>query len=501
MSGKKLVTLGDLGTDHEGFPPTPVIAGSPDVYIDGKPAIRVGDPLAPHSKPKHPPHPRIIVSGEPSILINGKPAAVTGGAIDCGGATIGSASASTGAGAASVSVLSAPGSAPSTAAAEARTSNPAGQAAAGHTGEPNSALGQRSSGESGNTTAIASQAQTAVERTDGEDEDPDQDTHEPGFYVVREPMTQSDLLGVLFGSAQAKPDNFDRLNPGLRSRVLPGEMIVLGDPKARECTAEEARLMEVAAEVNRETRELTEGEAQFLADNYDFLQFMVSSGAAGIGAGSFAIGQQLNSIKAALGELEELHQRSYSRHGHLNHETFFHERRAIFRRLDFALGSIARRGMSLDADSKLKRALGLSSKSIVHHWKTAGVGDIPGYSTHYGRVASAARWTSRVGYAGIALDLGATTMAIREACTFGSETECERASYTEFGRFGGSAFGGGAGGTAGVGLCIGIGFSSAGIGGLACALILGGAGSVLGGQAGGDLGESFGDKLYELIFE
>jgi|SRR5690554_1310210 len=92
MSGKKIVLLGDQGTDHQGFPPTPVIAGSPNVLVDGKPVARVGDPLAPHSKPKHPPHPRAIASGSSTVLINGIPAAVTGGAITCGGVTIGSGS-------------------------------------------------------------------------------------------------------------------------------------------------------------------------------------------------------------------------------------------------------------------------------------------------------------------------------------------------------------------------------------------------------------------------
>ena len=87
---KVIVLLGDLGSDHEGFPPTPVIAGSPDVLIDGKPVARVGDPLAPHSKPKHPPHPRTITGGSSNVLINGRPAAVTGGSISCGGVTIGS---------------------------------------------------------------------------------------------------------------------------------------------------------------------------------------------------------------------------------------------------------------------------------------------------------------------------------------------------------------------------------------------------------------------------
>src|SRR5690554_2502478 len=71
MSGKKVVLLGDLGTDHEGFPPTPVINGSPDVLIDGKPVARVGDQLAQHSKPKHSPHPRTIASGTAKTHTNG----------------------------------------------------------------------------------------------------------------------------------------------------------------------------------------------------------------------------------------------------------------------------------------------------------------------------------------------------------------------------------------------------------------------------------------------
>ncbi|MBY5936929.1 type VI secretion system PAAR protein [Marinobacter nauticus] len=87
---KAIVLLGDLGMDHQGFPPTPVIAGSPDVIVDGKPVARVGDPLQPHSKPKHPPHPRAIAAGSGTVMINGKPAAVTGGAVSCGGVTVGS---------------------------------------------------------------------------------------------------------------------------------------------------------------------------------------------------------------------------------------------------------------------------------------------------------------------------------------------------------------------------------------------------------------------------
>ncbi|WP_386078313.1 type VI secretion system PAAR protein [Vreelandella sp. F11] len=89
---KKIVVVGDIGTDHEGFPPSPVTAGSPDVFVDSKPVGRVGDPLEAHAKPNHPPHPRSIASGSTTVLINGRPAALTGGSVDCGGVTIGSGS-------------------------------------------------------------------------------------------------------------------------------------------------------------------------------------------------------------------------------------------------------------------------------------------------------------------------------------------------------------------------------------------------------------------------
>ena len=86
----KAVKVGDIGTEHDGFHPTKVTAGSPNVFIDGQPAGRVGDPLEPHDKPKHPKHGRSIATGSSTVFINGKPAALTGGAISCGGVTIGS---------------------------------------------------------------------------------------------------------------------------------------------------------------------------------------------------------------------------------------------------------------------------------------------------------------------------------------------------------------------------------------------------------------------------
>lgn len=86
------IVVGDIGTEHDGFPPTPVTAGSGTVKFDGIPAARQGDPLEPHDKPKHPAHDRAISAGSSTVKIDGKPAARSGDAISCGGVLQGGSS-------------------------------------------------------------------------------------------------------------------------------------------------------------------------------------------------------------------------------------------------------------------------------------------------------------------------------------------------------------------------------------------------------------------------
>lgn len=83
------VKLGDMGCDHEGFPPTPVISSSPTVKVDGIALARAGDALGPHDKPNHPTHSRKIAAGSSCVFIDSKPAARSGDAIDCGGSLVG----------------------------------------------------------------------------------------------------------------------------------------------------------------------------------------------------------------------------------------------------------------------------------------------------------------------------------------------------------------------------------------------------------------------------
>lgn len=83
--GKPAGRLGDMGSNHGAWHPSPLIAGSGNVFTNGKPAARQGDALAPHKKPKKPPHGRSMSSGSSTVFINGKPAVRVGDSISCGG--------------------------------------------------------------------------------------------------------------------------------------------------------------------------------------------------------------------------------------------------------------------------------------------------------------------------------------------------------------------------------------------------------------------------------
>lgn len=489
--------LGDLGTDHSGFPPTPVTAGSPDVLIDGKPVARVGDPLAPHSKPKHPPHSRTIATGSSTVLINGLPAAVTGSGISCGGVTIGSGSVVIG-DTYTPARFSGISSAPSKPASQADACY--ARSADGRATEsllppqsptPNGLARDKSSAVAGGPVVSGVSDQSSTDQ-------PQETTVEPGFHVARRPMSKNELLALLYGDASAKPDNFERLNPNLGNQVLPGEMIVIADPNSLECTARENDLMQIAKEVNQQVRQLSESEAQFIVDHYDLLEFVTANTATGLGVGATMIGQQIKSIKGTLKELEVLYQDTFRKHGTLSHPEFFERRQQLFTRLDFALGKVARKGMSLDDSAKLKRALGLSSKSIVHRWQTSGVGGIPGYGTHFAKLANAAKYAQGAGYVALGLDYVAMDQRLERVCTFGTDEECEVARYKEYGRFSGSTFGGALGTTAAAG-CGLVGVASAGLGAVACVIIVGGVASAAGGHFGGELGEATGNQVRKVI--
>ena len=78
--------LGDLDTGHDVCPPTALVTASPNVFINGKAAGRVGDSYAAHGCVSHPSHSGVIAAGSASVFINGKAAGRIGDPVSCGGA-------------------------------------------------------------------------------------------------------------------------------------------------------------------------------------------------------------------------------------------------------------------------------------------------------------------------------------------------------------------------------------------------------------------------------
>lgn len=109
------------------------------------------------------------------------------------------------------------------------------------------------------------------------------------------------------------------------------------------------------------------------------IQTFLKYGSAAIGVGQSIFSSQVKGVETVLTEIEALHQSSFKRDGHLRSAQFFKERQQLFRRLDAQLTSLIKTGVGFPDHPDIKTALGISSRSLVHHWTQAGApGQIPG---------------------------------------------------------------------------------------------------------------------------
>lgn len=76
--------IGDIGSGHGCFPPSPAVEGSPDVFTNNIPTHRVGDAVQTHCCGSC--HGRKQSAGSSTVFVNGKAIARIGDAINCGGA-------------------------------------------------------------------------------------------------------------------------------------------------------------------------------------------------------------------------------------------------------------------------------------------------------------------------------------------------------------------------------------------------------------------------------
>lgn len=77
--GKPVVRLADKCTGHGPCPPRPNNEGSEDVFVNGRPAHRVGDGWETHCT-----HGGNLAEGSATVIVNGRGLARIGDPVDCG---------------------------------------------------------------------------------------------------------------------------------------------------------------------------------------------------------------------------------------------------------------------------------------------------------------------------------------------------------------------------------------------------------------------------------
>lgn len=325
---------------------------------------------------------------------------------------------------------------------------------------------------------------------------------EPGFYVVPKSMTREALEATLFASPEPVVlRRFRVLNPG-RDDVKAGSMMVLSDPNNSSCTYQEAQLMEAARQVKAALDPLTPDEAEFMHRHAAEIASFTGQTSTWLGVSAAMMEQHLNRMRDTLLAMERLHQDTYRQYGHLRSPRFFAERGHLMSQLDAQLlnSTRLRSHTTLGDHPKLKSALGISSRSLVHRWdKAGGPGQIPGYATHVDATSRAAKYMKTGGHIAIGLGAVSSLLAIQEVCNGGSQEACEKIWFTEGGKFTGSTVGGSAGAAIGLEIsktaCAAL--KRTPVGGVICVLIGTGGGT----WAGTTGGEKFGEQVGEILYE
>ena len=324
------------------------------------------------------------------------------------------------------------------------------------------------------------------------------------FHISERDMTLEEKAFQLYDSpSQQTLTHFKRINSHFDDgQVRVGEMVVVTPTEPSECTYWEAHLAERAQAHNELVEKENRKDRRFLARNYGLINDAAGYAGVGIGLLNNAYSARTQRLKGLFRELEHLHRETFRQTGALSNQRFFNERNRIFRRVDQTLSQTFRRQLfgSASDRSKIKSQMGLSTKSTLHQFKQQGAdATLPQFKENRVKILRAGRHFNKLGYVGMALDVGASASRIAEVCNAnpGSQ-QCAQTKYRQTGRATGSIAGGAFGGwLASTVICTAVLGLTTGPGALTCSVLVGGAGGYASGRAVGKGGARAGDVLYE----
>jgi uncharacterized Zn-binding protein involved in type VI secretion len=331
-----------------------------------------------------------------------------------------------------------------------------------------------------------------------------------GFCIVDLPSNVRDFGNYLFyNPVKGARELYDLLNGS--GHVKTGSILLLVDPEKQDPEQIET-LKKAKNKVDNALKDLTDEEAIFLYKHKDAIDSFTGYGSAIAGIASEIAGKYFEEIEKVLKEIHKTYTNSLLTRGMLISEQFYVERSKHFKNLNILLNRFMKTRLGMAEYKDLRKALGLSSRSIMHHWTQTGVAQIEGYATYIEKSAQLVKAMKKLGYIGIALDFANTSNSIYEACTIGRESECKKQAFIEYGKFAFTQTGGLIGGTAGTGISYGVcmwamGLATVEVGGtgalLCTAIGVGGgiAGGEIIGSYGGDIGSEVGMEIYEAIYD
>lgn len=322
----------------------------------------------------------------------------------------------------------------------------------------------------------------------------------PGYCVVERPGTLDYQARELFRDIRSPAVSlFMKLNADTHF-LKPGQILIVADPDTP--TQLTLQMLHSLRQAKDKTNSALTGvngdDATFMQKHYGLIAAITGAGEKVFSTAGDAGEKYFRAIEQTLKKIEASYQNQFRTQGTLISQQFFVERNQLLNQLKELvnkplLKSLARNVVKFRQYESMKRALNLSSRSIVHEWSTVGLGGIPGYSYYVGNAAKAAHFLKSGGYIGVGFSFLCTTNEVANACKIGREGDCSKIAFKKYAKFTSGTFAGMTGGTlgasAGMGVCVAVGIVTAGAGGVACAAV----GSLVGGTVASSASDYFMD--------
>ncbi|MDE4079949.1 MULTISPECIES: hypothetical protein [Enterobacter cloacae complex] len=321
----------------------------------------------------------------------------------------------------------------------------------------------------------------------------------PGYCIVQQPGTLDFQARLLFNNPNSDAARYFMQINSDAQWSKPGQMLILDAPGSKN-SVQLKQLQIAKKKVNGALADLNSGEANFFNQHFSTIAAVTNFMDKSLGVVADAGEKYFSDIERKLISIELAYQNQYRTQGTLISQQFFVERQRLFSELDGLLNKLSRLTLKMKPYDELKHALGLSSRSIVHEWSTAGVASIRGYSTYIDNASKAARFLKAGGWLAIGFAGANTTNEVYNACTVGREQSCAKVAVKKYSSFGaslaGGIYGGKYGAMAGAGVCVALGVATGGVGLLACSIVGAAAGGYVGGEIAGGATEYMMDKIW-----